>query len=110
MSFQTPSRPDGREGALEMHVPRKRRAAIAAALTTPMIAVPAGSAHAAAVPTVPPDIATGWADTLAGQAVAVIGPTIITTAPTTFINTNNQVTAGSTASGGQLAGTTTGIG
>ena len=36
-----------------------------------------------------------------GQVAAVIGPTIITTAPSTFINTNNQVSAGSNASGGQ---------
>jgi hypothetical protein len=36
-----------------------------------------------------------------GQVAAVIGPTIITTAPSTFNNTNNQVSAGSNASGGQ---------
>jgi hypothetical protein len=33
----------------------------------------------------------------------VIGPTIITTAPSSFINTNNQVTAGSAVIGGQVA-------
>ena len=38
-----------------------------------------------------------------GQVAAVIGPTIITTAPSTFINTNNQVSAGSAVSGGQAA-------
>ena len=38
-----------------------------------------------------------------GQAATVIGPTIITTAPSMFINTNNQVTAGSAVSGGQVA-------
>jgi hypothetical protein len=38
-----------------------------------------------------------------GQVAAVIGPTIITTAPSTFINTNNQVSAGSAGSGGQVA-------
>jgi len=58
--------------------------------------------------------ATGWAGTPAaalnftgpsiGQIAAVIGPTIITTAPSTFINTNNQVTAGSAVSGGQVSG------
>jgi hypothetical protein len=38
-----------------------------------------------------------------GQTASVIGPTIITTAPSTFINTNNQVSAGSNLSGGQAA-------
>jgi hypothetical protein len=38
-----------------------------------------------------------------GQVASVIGPTIITTAPSTFINTNNQVSAGSALSGGQAA-------
>jgi hypothetical protein len=39
-----------------------------------------------------------------GGLAAVIGPTIITTAPgVTFINTNNQVTAGGAVSGGQVA-------
>jgi hypothetical protein len=38
-----------------------------------------------------------------GQTASVIGPTIITTAPSSFINTNNQVSAGSNLSGGQAA-------
>ncbi|MCW3013627.1 MAG: hypothetical protein JWO02_719 [Solirubrobacterales bacterium] len=39
-----------------------------------------------------------------GGLAAVIGPTIITTAPgVTFINTNNQVTAGGAVAGGQVA-------
>jgi hypothetical protein len=46
-----------------------------------------------------PDLA--FATPIVGQAAAVIGPTIITTAPSTFINTNNQVSAGSNVSGGQ---------
>jgi hypothetical protein len=37
-----------------------------------------------------------------GQVAAVIGPTIITTAPATFINTNTQVTAGSAVAGPQV--------
>ncbi|MCW3013629.1 MAG: hypothetical protein JWO02_721 [Solirubrobacterales bacterium] len=38
-----------------------------------------------------------------GRLAAVIGPTIITTAPgVTFINTNNQVTAGGAAVGPQV--------
>jgi hypothetical protein len=36
-----------------------------------------------------------------GQVAAVIGPTVITTAPSTFTNTNIQVSAGSNGSGGQ---------
>jgi hypothetical protein len=35
--------------------------------------------------------------------VAVVGPVIITTAPTSFINTNNQVSAGGNVTGGQVA-------
>jgi hypothetical protein len=37
-----------------------------------------------------------------GQVAAVIGPTIITTAPSTFNNTNIQVSAGSNGTGGQV--------
>jgi hypothetical protein len=122
-----------------MTLSRKRRVAIAAAIATAAIAVPAGSAHAATFPPFPavsapaasygtagwtlPALpaglgsgiaATGWGGTPAaalnftgpsiGQVAAVIGPTIITTAPSTFINTNNQVTAGSAVSGGQASG------
>jgi hypothetical protein len=36
-----------------------------------------------------------------GMLAAVIGPTVITTAPSTFNNTNIQVSAGSNATGGQ---------
>src|ERR1700754_4099070 len=108
-----------------MNLSRSRRAVIAAVLTTAAIAIPAGSAHAAPLPglgagwTFPGAwgdgiAATGWAGTpvaalgfpgpIVGQAAAVVGPTIITTAPSTFINTNNQVTAGSSVSGGQVSG------
>jgi hypothetical protein len=37
-----------------------------------------------------------------GQIAAVIGPTVITTAPSTFINTNLQTSAGSALTGGQV--------
>jgi hypothetical protein len=37
-----------------------------------------------------------------GQIAAVIGPTVITTAPSTFTNTNLQTTAGSAVTGGQV--------
>lgn len=118
-----------------MNLSRTRRAAVAAAVAAAAIAVPAGSADAAPLPTLAPGlapgfafpagwngglIATGWAGTPAagvglvsptlGQVAAVVGPTIITTAPSTFINTNNQVTAGGAANGGQAAGPTTGVG
>lgn len=36
-----------------------------------------------------------------GAVATVIGPTVITTAPSTFINTNIQTSAGSNLSGGQ---------
>jgi hypothetical protein len=36
-----------------------------------------------------------------GQIAAVIGPTVITTAPSTFTNTNLQTAAGSNLTGGQ---------
>jgi hypothetical protein len=93
---------------------RKRLVGIAAALSTVAIAVPASSASAAtaapAVATVP-IVAAGWGGfvalpstgPVAGQAAAVVGPTIITTAPTIFVNTNNQVAAGGAWSGGQVA-------
>jgi hypothetical protein len=119
---------------MQMNLTRKRRVAVAAALAAAAIAVPAGSADAAPLPTLGPGVApglafpagwngmvaTGWAGTpaaglgfvgpLVGQVAAVIGPTIITTAPSTFINTNNQVSAGGVANGGQAAGPTTGVG
>ena len=57
-----------------------------------------------------PVVAGGWGGFIAlpstepvvGQEAAVIGPAIITMAPTTFVNTKNQVTAGDTWSGGQV--------
>jgi hypothetical protein len=104
---------DELKGRLDMKPTRTRRVVAAAALSTIAIAAPISTAGAAtAAPAVAP-FATGWdgspAVTLpatgpvAGQAAAVIGPTIITTAPTTFINTNNQVSAGDNWSGGQAA-------
>jgi hypothetical protein len=36
-----------------------------------------------------------------GAIASVIGPTVITTAPSTFVNTNIQTSAGSNLSGGQ---------
>jgi hypothetical protein len=106
---------------------RIRFAVAAAALSAAAIGLPASSASAATTPAFAlPDspwtglVTTDWAGlpTAAlsvagpdvGQVAAVVGPTIITTAPSTFINTNNQVTAGPTGSGGQASGTVAGVG
>jgi hypothetical protein len=66
---------------------------IAAALSTIAVAAPmstAGAAMAAAGP-------------VAGQKPALTGATYITTAPSTFVNTNNQVSSGNTVLGDQSA-------
>jgi hypothetical protein len=90
---------------------RKRLVGVAAALSAIAIAASASTADAAvAAPGFGP-VAGGWggfaalpfAAPLFGQSAAVIGPTIITTAPSVFVNTNNQVTAGGAFSGGQVA-------
>jgi hypothetical protein len=100
-----------------MHSIRRRPAALAAALSALAIAVPlaaASTAHADGI------AASGWGGTpalligadgpLIGQTAAVIGPSIITNAPASFINTSNQVTAGSAWSGGQSSGVAAGNG
>jgi hypothetical protein len=38
-----------------------------------------------------------------GQTAAIIGPTVITTAPSMFVNVNNQTDAGGSLAGVQLA-------
>jgi hypothetical protein len=91
---------------------RTRLVGVAAALSTIAIAAPMATAGAATdAPRIAgPVAAAGWggfvvlpfAEPIVGQDAAIIGPAIITTAPTTFINTNNQVTAGGTWSGGQV--------
>jgi hypothetical protein len=68
---------------------RARLVRVAAALSAIAIAAPVSTA-----------VAAGPVD---GPAAAITGPTYITTAPTTFINNNNQVSAGSTSLGGQSA-------
>jgi hypothetical protein len=70
---------------------RARLVPIAAALSAVAIAAPVSTAAAAAAgPGDPP-------------AATVTGPRYITTAPTTFINNNNQVSEGNTSLGGQSA-------
>jgi hypothetical protein len=39
-----------------------------------------------------------------GEAGAIVGPVIITTAPSLFVNANNQITAGGAGMGVQVAG------
>jgi hypothetical protein len=95
-----------------MKLTRNRLVGVAAALSTVAIAAPVSSASAAAFPAVAPSAigAAGWADLLglpatgpiAGQGITVVGPVIITTAPTRFNNTNNQVSVDGNWSGGQL--------
>jgi hypothetical protein len=102
-----------------MHPTVKRLAVLGALGTTLGIAAPVGSASAATPPVAPaaelafafpgfgfPGFAGGGLGgaVASGQAVwgSVVGPVIITTAPSSFINTNNQVSAGGNVSGGQV--------
>jgi hypothetical protein len=95
----------------------RRVAALATALTTIVItASSAGAARAdgggAAIGLV------GWGGTPAafiegpvvGQLAAVIGPVVLTTAPSTFINSNTQIAAGGAANGVQASAGTTASG
>jgi hypothetical protein len=112
-----------------------KRVAAAAAVSVLGVLAPVASASAAATPVTPaaravfphlpgvtpgaglPAVTTGaglpaftpgplaFTAPAVGQVAAVIGPTIITTAPgVTFINTTNQTSAGGALSGGQVAG------
>jgi hypothetical protein len=97
-----------------MKLTRKHLVGVATALSTVAIAAPVSSAGAAAVPAVAPIGVGGWGGwgsfgvpftgPILGQGVTVVGPVIITTAPSVFNNTNNQVSAGGNWSGGQLGG------
>jgi hypothetical protein len=68
---------------------------VAAALSALAIAAPVSTAAAATTAR-----AAGAGD---APDATVTGPRYITTAPTTFINNNNQVSAGDTSFGGQSA-------
>jgi hypothetical protein len=98
-----------------MHSTVKRLAVLGALGATLGIVAPVASANAATpvapaklaafgFPAFPGFIPGGWGAGLNGQAVwgSVVGPVIITTAPSSFINTNNQVSAGGNVSGGQV--------
>jgi hypothetical protein len=95
---------------------RRLLGGLVAALSTVAIAAPVSTASAETAAPVP-IVAAGWGGSVGfpftGGAVvwqaptvlgpAVIGPVIITTAPSSFINTNNQVSAGGNVAGGQVA-------
>jgi hypothetical protein len=97
-----------------------RRLAVLGALGTTLgVVAPVGSASAAMMPAAPPPFAfplpafpvpslpaftpgsLSFAGPSVGQVAAVIGPTVLTTAPSNFSNTNIQTSAGGNLSGGQ---------
>jgi hypothetical protein len=86
---------------------RQRLLGVGAALSAIAVAAPLSNASATmATPAVAPVpmVAPGWGGFTAlpftGPAT-VVGPVIITTAPTIFVNTNNQVSVDGNWSGGQ---------
>jgi hypothetical protein len=83
------------KGTVDMKPTRTRLVWIAAALSSIAIAAPVSTAGAAT--------AARAAGPGAGTPTTVIGPTYITSAPSTFINTNNQVSPGNNSSGDQVA-------
>jgi hypothetical protein len=87
-----PQAPVPTEGRFDMKHTRTRLMGVAAALSAIAIAVPVSTAGAATA-----------APAVARAAETVIGPTYITNAPSTFINTNNQVSPGNNSSGDQVA-------
>jgi hypothetical protein len=92
----------------------KRRAVLGVLGATLGIVAPVASASAATAPVAPAKLAAfgfpgfvpgAWGGpVLNGQAGwgSIVGPAVITTAPSSFINTNNQVSAGGNWSGGQV--------
>jgi CCR4-NOT transcriptional regulation complex NOT5 subunit len=76
------------EGRFDMKPTRTRLAGVAAVMATIAIAAPVSTAGAATTTTPVPRLT---------------GPTYITTAPTTFVNNNNQVSAADTSLGSQVA-------
>jgi hypothetical protein len=101
-----------------MHSTVKRLAVLCALSATLGIAAPVASASAAGTSAAGANLAAfpfpGFAGAgftgglggagASGQAIwgSVVGPVIITTASSSFINTNNQVSAGGNVSGGQV--------
>jgi hypothetical protein len=97
----------------DMNPSRTRLFGIAAALSTIAIAAPVSTAGAAtvhrtvdtvaAVSGGPTAVALPVTDRDSGHGPAITGSTYITTAPTTFVNDNNQVSDGNTSLGNQTA-------
>jgi hypothetical protein len=71
-----------------MHATVKRLAVLGALGTTLGVGAPVASASEAGTPVDPGAVANGQA-----LGSAITGALIITTAPTSFINTNNQISA-----------------
>jgi hypothetical protein len=116
-------RPAG-EGGTQMH-PTVKRLAVLGALGTTLGAVgPVASASAATTPAAPAKLAAfpfpgfpgnglgGFLPVFPGVAVAgativgpaVVGPVVTTTAPSSFINSNNQDSVGGNVAGVQVTG------
>jgi hypothetical protein len=103
-----------------MKLTRKHFAGVAAAVSTVAVAAPmatASTASAASPFPLPGLYGAGWGagwgnwgalggipttGPVLGQGVTVVGPVIITTAPSNFNNTNNQVSAAGNWAGGQV--------
>lgn len=91
---------------------RKHLVGVAAALSTVAVAVPQSTASAGVpVPMAAADYG-GWAGfeaitppVIGGVAggVLVVGPTVVTTAPSVFVNVNNQDSAAGNWAGPQVA-------
>jgi hypothetical protein len=75
-----------------MKATRTRLVGVAAALSAIALAAPVSTAGAARA-----------APAVVRPADTVVGPKFITSAPATFINTNNQVSPGGNSSGNQVA-------
>jgi hypothetical protein len=98
------------------HSSVKRVAVLGALCTALGVAAPVASASAAGTPVVPAELAafpfpgftpgafTFGTTALSGQDLtgAVSGAVIITTAPTSFVNTNNQTSPEGNFTGGQV--------
>jgi hypothetical protein len=80
----------------DMKLTRTRLVGVAVALGTVAIAAPVSTAGADLGA---PADAGVW---VGAPGVTVVGPAIITTAPSSFVNTNNQVSTGGNWSGGQF--------
>jgi hypothetical protein len=107
---------------MQMNSTVRRLALLGALGTTLGVVAPVGIASAATTPLAAPNFAAfplpafpaaglpaftpgplAFVGPAVGQVAAVIGPTVLTTAPSNFQNTNIQTSAGSNLTGGQAA-------